>query len=206
MKPHNILLNKSNDALVADLGTVRHSGTGKNADGVASLSKEEEEMKLEAMDKNSNGESGASILLKNPYNDAMTSRMGTPMYMAPEQQGLSYTYPVDVWAFGLILVRLFTLKLPYPEKSCTVNKLTTGVRSGRLNPIQVNETDVPNVGVLNVINNCLNFTPSKRPTFKNIEFLLSSALEKCKNEVGSFSIEQMNRSGRVLTGRSRSTR
>ena len=56
MKPHNILLNKSNDALVADLGTVRHSGTGKNADGVASLSKEEEEMKLEAMDKNSNGE------------------------------------------------------------------------------------------------------------------------------------------------------
>ena len=35
LKPQNILLNKSNDALVADLGTVRNTGSGKNPDGTS---------------------------------------------------------------------------------------------------------------------------------------------------------------------------
>ena len=30
LKPQNILLNESNKALVADLGTVRNTGSGKN--------------------------------------------------------------------------------------------------------------------------------------------------------------------------------
>lgn len=33
LKPQNILLNEINKAVVADLGTVRNTGSGKNPDG-----------------------------------------------------------------------------------------------------------------------------------------------------------------------------
>ena len=46
LKPQNILLNESNKALVADLGTVRNTGSGKNPDGSSSLSEEEENEKF----------------------------------------------------------------------------------------------------------------------------------------------------------------
>ena len=42
LKPQNILLNEINKAVVADLGTVRNTGSGKNPDGSSSLTEEEE--------------------------------------------------------------------------------------------------------------------------------------------------------------------
>jgi serine/threonine protein kinase len=182
LKPHNILLNKSFDALVADLGTTRHSGTGKNAAGTPSLSKDDEATRIKAMEKYSNGEDGVSVLLKHQYNDAMTYQMGTPMYMAKEQHSASYSYPIDVWAFGLMLIRLFTLKLPYPKEYCTMHQLLVGVRSGALIPISVNEEDVPDGDILNVIHACLEQIPSKRLTFKMIEKRLSEAFKRCCDE------------------------
>ena len=49
LKPENILLNESYKALVADLGTVRNTGSGKNPDGSSSLTEEEENEKFEAI-------------------------------------------------------------------------------------------------------------------------------------------------------------
>ncbi len=57
--------------------------------------------------------------------NTMTGAKGTPLYMAPEQAQDGYGFAVDVWAFGVTLVRLFTLKWPYPT-DITVQRLIMG--------------------------------------------------------------------------------
>jgi len=181
LKPQNILLNESNKVLVADLGTVRNTGSGKKPDGSSSLTEAQRNEQFEAMKRQvTEGESGTDILLKTIYNQAMTHLIGTPMYMSPEQYQFSYSYPVDVYAYGLILVRLFTLKLPYPKQVCTMQQLIDGGRAGVLVPIKVNKGDVPDPSVLMVINDCLQKYPDRRPTFEQIEQKLSEALKKCQ--------------------------
>ena len=110
---------------------------------------------------------------------AMTAMVGTPLYMAPEQfQTPDYSYPVDVWAYGITLVRLFTLKWPYMENN--VVRLVVGVARGELRPIEVKLSDVPDNDVLAVINDCLRYDSSMRPSFKEIEKRLSEALKRCR--------------------------
>lgn len=43
---------------------------------------------------------------------------GTPYYMAPEiLQGVTYTYPIDCWSFGVMLHEMLRLDLPFRGKS-----------------------------------------------------------------------------------------
>ena len=79
-----------------------------------------------------------------------------------------------------MMIRLFTLKLPYPIEVCTVKQLMDGGRAGVLVPTQIMETDVPDASVFHIINACLDKSPSKRPTFRIIEETLSNALKRCK--------------------------
>ena len=173
MKTHNVLLNKSNDCLVADLGTVRRPEMN------------EAETKMETgTDQTLTdfcqqiGENGNSAMQSMPNNNEMTKSMGTPMFMAPEQYSVEYSYPVDVWAYGLTLIRLFTLKWPYAEEN--VMRLVVGIARGELRPIEVALSDVPDSDVLAVINDCLMHDPSVRPSFKGIEKRLSEALKRCR--------------------------
>ena len=78
------------------------------------------------------------------------------------------------------MVRLFTLKLPYPIEVCTMKQLMDGGRAGVLVPTKVLQSDVPDPMVLTLINDCLNKYPERRPTFKQIEQKLSEALKKCQ--------------------------
>ena len=61
-----------------------------------------------------------------------------------------------------------------------MKQLMDGGRAGVLVPIKVLQSDVPDPIVLNVINDCLNKYPERRPTFKQIEQKLSEALKKCQ--------------------------
>ena len=79
-----------------------------------------------------------------------------------------------------MMIRLFTLKLPYPIEVCTVKQLMDGGRAGVLVPIKVLQSDVPDPMVLKLINDCLSKYPERRPTFKQIEQKLSEALKKCQ--------------------------
>ena len=119
-----------------------------------------------------------AVSTKSVYFDAMTHMTGTPMFMAPEQYTNNYSFPVDVWAFGLTMVRLFTLKWPFEEFNVT--RLVLGVSRGTLKPMQVRASDVPHPDVSKLINQCLMHDPKKRPSFKEIEQRLSVALKLCR--------------------------
>ena len=97
--------------------------------------------------------------------------------MAPEQYTEGYSYPVDVWAYGVSMVRLFAVKWPYEEEN--VVRLVVGIAKGELRPVPVLESDVPHPDVLTVIANCLKHDPKQRPSFKEIEKMLGVALKKC---------------------------
>ena len=97
---------------------------------------------------------------------------------APEQFKQEYSYQIDVWAFGVTMCRLFSLKWPYPT-TIGVNDLILEVGTGLLRPDPLPEEDVPDPDVLNVINQCLLFDPLKRPTFLEIVERLGESLNNC---------------------------
>ena len=112
----------------------------------------------------------------------MTDMRGTPLYMAPEQyQEPDYSYPVDVWAYGVTLVRLFTLKWPYPE-DIGYQQLVLGIARRQLRPIEVEEEDVPHKDVLKVIEDCLKPEAKTRPTMKEVERRLTNVLKLLLDE------------------------
>ena len=79
-----------------------------------------------------------------------------------------------------MMIRLFTLKLPYPIEVCSMKQLMDGGRAGILVPTQIMEEDVPDASVFHIINACLDKLPNERPTFRIIEETLSNALKRCK--------------------------
>jgi len=182
MKPQNVLLNKSNDALVADLGTVRRPPSGLYpSDKVQpTAGGEEKHNPIGAFLDDIDEEQGCINTLSTLH--GMTAMKGTPLYMAPEQfQSSDYSYPVDVWAYGLTLVRLFTLKWPYPLET-GFRRLVNEIGQGTLKPVQVELHEVPHQDVLSVINDCLHFQESKRPTMKEVEKRLTDAYQKLVRE------------------------
>jgi len=98
---------------------------------------------------------------------------------APEQFNNEYSYQIDVWAFGVTMCRLFSLKWPYPT-TIGVNELIRKVGAGLLRPDPLSVEDVPEPDVLNVMNQCLLFDPLKRPTFLEIVERLGVSLKNCQ--------------------------
>ena len=178
MKPHNVLLNKSKDALVADLGTVRRppSGLFPNDRTVPStMSSEEKEKYTKEFCQEIDEEQGTAITMSTLH--GMTSMKGTPLYMAPEQfQQPDYSYPVDVWAYGVSMVRLFGLKWPYPA-NIGYKELVLGVARGQLSPLTLELKDVPHEDVLRVVEDCLQAEGKNRPTMKEVERRLTKVLK-----------------------------
>ena len=86
-----------------------------------------------------------------------------------------------MWAFGVSLTRLFTLKWPYAE-DIFYQQLVLGVARGELRPFCVQPEEVPDVEIVELINQCLSFDPKERPTFKEIVKRLNEALERCQKK------------------------
>jgi serine/threonine protein kinase len=145
LKPHNVLLNGEGNALICDLGTAKNMAPGT--------------LNFERRGTTRN----------QPLDPNMTTMTGTPMYMAPEIfVSASYTNAVDVWSYGVLLVRLFTLESPYP-RSTTAGQLMRLVAKNQLRPNVVERHALPHPQIKDVIDGCLKFDPAERLTFVEIE-------------------------------------
>ena len=162
VKPQNVLLNAANDALICDLGTV------KNMDEYESYAEEEEEYDMEA-----------SV--------AMTKDLGTPLYMAPEQMRReTYNNAVDVWAYGIMMVRLFSLGDPF-HCGITIRELKTQVSTNEIKPNTLDVKDLPHPGIKEVVEGCVEFRPEERYAFEQIVVKLSKILKEVEaKELRSF--------------------
>lgn len=67
------------------------------------------------------------------------SLIGTPEYMAPELYEEDYNELVDIYSFGLCLLEMDTMEIPYVECNCIAqiyNKVTKGVMPLALNKVK----------------------------------------------------------------------
>ncbi|KAF7140549.1 hypothetical protein RHSIM_Rhsim06G0018900 [Rhododendron simsii] len=63
------------------------------------------------------------------------SLLGTPEYMAPELYEEDYSELVDIYSFGMCMLKMATLEIPYSECDSTakIYKVTAGVKPQALN-------------------------------------------------------------------------
>ncbi|KAK8897931.1 hypothetical protein M9Y10_000164 [Tritrichomonas musculus] len=93
---------------------------------------------------------------------SMTKGVGTPNYMAPEViEGKNYSFGADVFSFGMILWELYSGDHPYmwPKRMR---------RYKSLKQIKLPYSKPIHDDLNQLIAKCIDFTPSKRPSFKQI--------------------------------------
>ncbi|KAL0310961.1 UNVERIFIED_CONTAM: putative serine/threonine-protein kinase WNK11 [Sesamum angustifolium] len=72
-------------------------------------------------------------------NHSAHSVLGTPEFMAPELYDEDYTEMIDIYSFGMCLLEMVTLELPYSECDNVVKiykKVTSGVRPHAMNKVK----------------------------------------------------------------------
>ncbi|KAK6132995.1 hypothetical protein DH2020_033286 [Rehmannia glutinosa] len=72
-------------------------------------------------------------------NHSAHSVLGTPEFMAPELYDEDYTEMIDIYSFGMCLLEMVTLELPYSECDNVVKiykKVTSGVRPQAMNRVK----------------------------------------------------------------------
>nr|KYP49862.1 putative serine/threonine-protein kinase WNK11 [Cajanus cajan] len=92
-------------------------------------------------------------------NHSAHSILGTPEFMAPELYDEHYTELVDIYSFGMCVLEMVTLEIPYSECDNVVKiykKVSSGVRPQALNNIKDSEVKA-------FIERCL-AQPSARPS------------------------------------------
>lgn len=98
--------------------------------------------------------------------ELLVDQKGTPIYMAPEiiaKKG--FELPADVYAYGVLLYRLFERRLYFGMTAITDAKtLFSGIRSGQR---YRRSAAIPDY-LWDLISRCWDQEPSKRPTFMQI--------------------------------------
>jgi serine/threonine protein kinase len=93
----------------------------------------------------------------------MTGNIGTPIWMAPELlQDLPYSFPVDVYAYGMILYEMYTETVPFSgqDRYQIFNQVC---QKGLRPDLPDNESTISRL-----ISDCWHFDPASRPSFEEI--------------------------------------
>ena len=109
---------------------------------------------------------GLSRFLQESQANLLTCYTGTPNWMAPEQFfSRDYSYPVDVFSYGMILYELLTSKLPW--EGLDSNKIYEAITSGK-RPYLSSKTPDQYTPLESLISICWRTNPKERPTFDYI--------------------------------------
>ena len=106
------------------------------------------------------GDLGLSTIMRKGYAESL---VGTTEYMAPELYEEKYTTKVDVYAFGMCLLEIVTLEVPYKECSTIgiiYKRVSAGILPEALNRVETEE-------VKNLIIWCLK-NETERPTVQQL--------------------------------------
>mmetsp|Transcript_8994 Transcript_8994/g.12217 ORF Transcript_8994/g.12217 Transcript_8994/m.12217 type:complete len:512 (+) Transcript_8994:602-2137(+) len=101
---------------------------------------------------------GLAALIQN--SERAQTVIGTPEFMAPELYDERYDEKVDIYAFGMVLLELATLRFPYDELRNPA-QIFKAVSSGRF-PGALQDVEDPDV--LEIIRACINHNYRKRPS------------------------------------------
>ena len=101
------------------------------------------------------------------------------MYMAPDCQHKTYSFPSDVWAFGVLMTRMLSGQWPYPEDMHRMRVLCQ-VYKKAIKPRVLLMDQVGFPEVLDIVNGSLEFDPRRRPTFRDIEERLTQVVAKMR--------------------------
>jgi serine/threonine protein kinase len=101
---------------------------------------------------------------------------GTPVYMAPElflKKG--YDEKIDVWAFGALLWEILTNEVPFEGlEAVHIMDIVTNPENLKENDLAIPYT--MNEEMSQLIKNCRDFDPKKRPSFPDILETLNEIL------------------------------
>ena len=104
--------------------------------------------------------------------EAITQAIGTPLYMAPEVlTGDTYGAPADVYAFGMLVYQLLTLKAPFQERGINLFKLGELLRKGERPSFDSGVADEWR----DLIEKCWAQDPEERPTMEDVVGMLYNA-------------------------------
>lgn len=127
------------------------------------------------------GDYGLAKKLGSEFSMAETC-VGTPYYMSPELcQGAKYNYKSDIWAMGCVIFEVLTLKKTFDA----TNPLNLCVKIVQGNWTMDVDTDVYTSGLIQLVYECLNQDPAKRPTADEIlnQPLISSRRQELDERV-----------------------
>lgn len=122
---------------------------------------------------NENGETKISDfgLSKEMQENFTGTFTGTQIYMSPERlTDNRYSYPSDIWSFGICLIECFTGKVPFEESSLDVFQFTKELKNFKPKLNDATEE------FEEFLTNCLNPDPNKRHNAK--ELLKSNWIQK----------------------------
>jgi len=140
------------------------------------------------------GDFGLSTMISN-RNRAL-SVLGTPEFMAPELYDESYDEKVDIYAFGMCLLEIFTKEAPYSE--CTnpaqiYKKVTNGIPPASLKRLKSRDAR-------EFIELCLDGVNNKRPSAT--ELLKHPFLQECDYDESEVEVESTMMEGIIKEGNS----
>mmetsp|Transcript_9428 Transcript_9428/g.17642 ORF Transcript_9428/g.17642 Transcript_9428/m.17642 type:complete len:873 (-) Transcript_9428:1175-3793(-) len=114
VKPANLLINLNGDVKVSDLGILRQIEIDKDIREETKSHHSGEELLGTAESKDVNPEEAKARLSQMHRTKTF---VGTTTYMSPERlDGQEYSYPCDIWSFGLSLLTLALGRLPLDTK------------------------------------------------------------------------------------------
>jgi serine/threonine protein kinase len=107
-------------------------------------------------------------------NKNMTINVGSTYWMSPEvYNSKKYSYPADIFSFGIVLWELITRKSPF-EGETSFSSVTKKIANG-LTPSFTSDEITKFKDICDIYNDCVKICPEDRPTAEQIHDRLKTA-------------------------------